>query len=47
MLLCKLHNEVFAVAETRINTKCSLTVCEGVSVRLVSSKSSHSFPHCM
>ena len=31
MLLCKLHNEVFAVAETRINTKCSLTVCEGVS----------------
>ena len=40
MLLCKLHNEVFAVAETRINTKCSLTVCEGVSYSLTSSTSS-------
>ena len=29
--LCKLHNEVFEVAETRINTECFLPIREGVS----------------
>ena len=29
--LCKLHNEVFEVDETRINTECFLPVWEGVS----------------
>ena len=47
MLLCKLHNEVFAVAETRINTKCSLTVCEGVSGNQYGNVPSAMFPHCM
>ena len=47
MLLCKLHNEVFAVAETRINTKCSLTVCEGVSTLLSLFHFINVFPHCM
>ena len=47
MLLCKLHNEVFAVAETRINTKCSLTVCEGVSLSRTDYKKNLTFPHCM
>ena len=47
MLLCKLHNEVFAVAETRINTKCSLTVCEGVSVEPLTLDVFTTFPHCM
>lgn len=28
--LCNLHNEVFEVAETRINTECSLTASEGI-----------------
>ena len=31
-VLCNLHNEVFKVAESRINTECSLTASEGVSV---------------
>ena len=30
--LCNLHNEVFEAAESRINTECSLTIREGVSV---------------
>ena len=30
--LCKLHNEVFGGAETRINTECFLPVWEGGSV---------------
>ena len=47
MLLCKLHNEVFAVAETRINTKCSLTVCEGVSTLRIFPDGQARFPHCM
>ena len=29
--LCKLHNEVFEVAESRINTECFLPTWEGVS----------------
>ena len=29
--LCKLHNEVFKVPETRINTECFLPIWEGVS----------------
>ena len=32
--LCKLHNEVFGGAETRINTECFLPVWEGVSYLL-------------
>ena len=30
--LCNLHNEVFEAAESRINTECSLTIREGISV---------------
>ena len=29
--LCNLHNEVFEAAESRINTECSLIICEGIS----------------
>ena len=29
--LCNLHNEVFEVAESCINTECSLTASEGIS----------------
>ena len=32
-LLCKLHNEVFEAAETRINTKCPLIIREGISTK--------------
>ena len=32
--LCNLHNEVFEAAESRINTECSLTIREGVSLAL-------------
>ena len=31
MSLYNLHNEVFEVAESRINTECSLTASEGIS----------------
>ena len=31
MSLYNLHNEVFEMAESRINTECSLTICEGIS----------------
>ena len=30
-LLYDLHNEVLEAAEIRINTECSLTICEGIS----------------
>ena len=30
--LCNLHNEVFEAAESRINTECSLTIREGISL---------------
>ena len=30
--LCNLHNEVFEAAESRINTECSLTIREGISI---------------
>ena len=30
--LCNLHNEVFEAAESRINTECSLTIREGISM---------------
>ena len=39
--LCKLHNEVFDVAETRINTECFLPIREGVSVSVIAK-----FPLC-
>lgn len=31
-LLYNLHNEVLEAAENRINTECSLIVCEGISI---------------
>ena len=31
--LCNLRNEVFEAAESRINTECSLIICEGVSMQ--------------
>ena len=33
--LCNLHNEVFEAAESRINTECSLIICEGISKSLM------------
>ena len=38
---------MFEAAETRINTKCSLTVCEGVSQSEEQHPSKAKFPHCM
>ena len=43
-----LHNEVmFEAAESRINTECSLTVCEGVSHDEDEETDGVWFPHCM
>ena len=35
--LCNLHNEVFEAAESRINTECSLTIREGISLGILDS----------
>ena len=43
--LCNLHNEVFEAAESRINTECSLTIREGISVGNQMNKSKSMFPH--
>ena len=43
--LCNLHNEVFEAAESRINTECSLTIREGISVMREMGRSVLSFPH--
>lgn len=45
--LCNLRNEVFVVTETRINTKDSLTVCEGISRTKMDAAISQEFPHFM
>ena len=45
--MCKLHNEVFEVAETRINTECFLPVWEGVSGELEDLLGVKKFPPCM
>ena len=45
--LCKLHNEVFEVAETRINTECFLPVWEGVSEPYHHFYIHSAFPPCM
>ena len=43
--LCNLHNEVFEAAESRINTECSLTIREGISLKDWEEKSIPGFPH--
>ena len=45
--LCNLRNEVFEAAESRINTECSLIICEGVSSHRPSSGPLYWFPHYM
>ena len=42
--MCKLHNEVFEVAETRINTECFLPIREGVSELNERTECHFSFP---
>ena len=43
--LCNLHNEVFEAAESRINTECSLTIREGVSMSKAQDEFFEQFPH--
>ena len=43
--LCNLHNEVFEAAESRINTECSLTIREGISVIYNKQNGGNPFPH--
>ena len=43
--LCNLHNEVFEAAESRINTECSLTIREGISVKGEEKQARAWFPH--
>ena len=43
--LCNLHNEVFEAAESRINTECSLTIREGISVDFDIIHDVTQFPH--
>ena len=45
--LCNLHNEVFEAAESRINTECSLIICEGISPGRKIKKQWLLFPHYM
>ena len=45
--LCNLHNEVFEAAESRINTECSLIICEGVSIESYLQVIEEAFPHYM
>lgn len=45
--LCNLHNEVFEAAESRINTECSLIICEGISWYGVLVCRKEQFPHYM
>ena len=46
-LLYNLHNEVLEAAESRINTKCSLTIREGVSNIADAGCTAIWFPHYM
>ena len=43
--LCNLHNEVFEAAESRINTECSLTIREGISLKGGLTMITPKFPH--
>ena len=43
--LCNLHNEVFEAAESRINTECSLTIREGISLDRMQARADYMFPH--
>ena len=43
--LCNLHNEVFEAAESRINTECSLTIREGISIKKMNDEWNATFPH--
>lgn len=43
--LCNLHNEVFEAAESRINTKCSITMREGVSFCILYISQEKEFHH--
>ena len=45
--LCNLHNEVFEAAESRINTECSLIICEGISKLYGQQEIKTTFPHYM
>ena len=45
--LCNLRNEVFEAAESRINTECSLIICEGVSPPVSFPRRLWQFPHYM
>ena len=45
--LCNLHNEVFEAAESRINTECSLIICEGISQAREEHRQNSEFPHYM
>ena len=45
--LCNLHNEVFEAAESRINTECSLIICEGISMWEKFGADTMQFPHYM
>mgnify|MGYP003200679944 CR=1 FL=1 len=45
--LCNLHNEVFEAAESRINTECSLIICEGISFKGGENYGEILFPHYM
>ena len=45
--LCNLHNEVFEAAESRINTECSLIICEGISESNNEIDMIELFPHYM
>ena len=42
--LCNLHNEVFEAAESRINTECSLTIREGISIFFTTRRTSNFVP---
>ena len=43
--MCKLHNEVFKVAEIRMNNECSLTMREGISKKTSFFAVFRTFPH--
>ena len=44
-ILCKLRNEVFTASEIRLNTKCSLTAREGISVPSLYVRVYRTLPH--
>lgn len=44
-ILCKLRNEVFTASEIRLNTECSLTSSEGISVPSLYVRVYRTLPH--